>query len=57
MGTARYAFRVSGPASDAEMTVVPEGSQAEVDPAGTAVHCWLPATHRRQPLSRRLTTA
>ena len=46
METARYAFRVSGPASDAVMTALPEGSQAEVDPAGTAVRCWLPATHR-----------
>jgi hypothetical protein len=57
MQTARYAFRVSGPASDAVMTALPEGSQAEVDPAGTAVRCWLPATHRGLTPTRRLTAA
>jgi hypothetical protein len=57
METARYAFRVSGPASDAVMTALPAGSQAEVDPAGTAVRCWLPATHRGLTPSRRLTAA
>jgi hypothetical protein len=57
MGTARYAFRDRGPTSDAVMTALPEGSQTEVNPAGTAVRCWLPATHRSRTLSRRLTAA
>jgi hypothetical protein len=57
MGMARYAFRAIGPASDAVMTALPEGSQAEVDPAGTAVRCWLPATHRSLTPSRRPTAA
>jgi hypothetical protein len=48
MGTARYAFSVRGPARDAVMTALPEGSQAEADPAGTAVFCWLVVTHRSQ---------
>ena len=57
MGTARYAFRVRGPASDAVMTALPEGSQAEVDPPSTAVRCWHPATHRNQTQSSRPTAA
>jgi hypothetical protein len=57
MGTARYAFRVRGPASDAVMTALPEGSQAEVDPAGTVVFCWVLVTHRRQIPSNRPTAA
>jgi hypothetical protein len=42
MGTARYAFRVRGPTSDAVMTALQEGLKAEVDPTSTAVHGWLP---------------
>jgi hypothetical protein len=42
MGTARYAFRVRGPTSDAVMTALQEGLEAEVDPTSTAVHGWLP---------------
>jgi hypothetical protein len=42
MGTARYAFRVRGPTSDAVMTALQEGLEAEVDPASTAVQGWLP---------------
>jgi hypothetical protein len=57
MGTARYAFRVRGPARDAVMTALPEGSQAEADPAGTAVFCWLLVTHRSQTPSNRPTAA
>jgi hypothetical protein len=57
MGTARYAFRVRGPASDAVMTALPEGSKAEVDPAGTVVRCRLPVTRRIQTQSSRPTTA
>jgi len=56
METARYAFRVSGPASDAVMTAPTERSQAEVPPPGTTVRCWLPASHRSQT-PRRLTAA
>ena len=42
MGTARYAFRVRGPASDAVMTALQEGLEAEVDPTTTAVQGWFP---------------
>jgi hypothetical protein len=42
MGTARYAFRVRGRTSDAVMTALQEGLEAEVDPTSTAVHGWLP---------------
>jgi hypothetical protein len=42
MGTARYAFRVRGTTSDAVMTALQEGLEAEVDPASTAVQGWLP---------------
>jgi hypothetical protein len=42
MGTARYAFRVRGPASDAAMTARQEGLEAQIDPISTAVHGWLP---------------
>ena len=55
MGTARYAFRVRGPASDAVMTALPKGSQAEPDLAGTAVFCWLLVTHSSQTPSNRPT--
>ena len=41
MGTARYAFRVRGSTSDAVMTALQEGLEAEVDPASTAVRGWL----------------
>jgi hypothetical protein len=53
MGMARYAFRVRGPASDAVLTASQEGLEAEVGRAGTAVRCWLPATHRNQTQSSR----
>jgi hypothetical protein len=42
MGTARYAFRVRGPTSDAVLTALQEGLEAEVDPTSTAVRGWLP---------------
>lgn len=42
MGTARYAFRVRGPTSDAVMTARQEGLEAEVDPTSTAMRGWLP---------------
>lgn len=43
MGTARYAFRVRGPTSDAVLSALQEeGLKAEVDPARTAVSGWLP---------------
>ena len=42
MGTARYVFRVRGPASDAVQTALQEGLKAEVAPASTAMHGWLP---------------
>jgi hypothetical protein len=42
MGTARYAFRVRGRTSDAVITALQEGLEAEVDPTSTAVHGWLP---------------
>ncbi|HEX2372651.1 MAG TPA: hypothetical protein VHO93_01600 [Actinomycetota bacterium] len=42
MGTARYVFRVRGSTSDAVLTAVQEGLQAEVDPTSIAVHGWLP---------------
>jgi hypothetical protein len=42
MGTARYAFRVRGPASDAVLTAQQEGLETEVDPASTVVSGWLP---------------
>jgi hypothetical protein len=42
MGTARYAFRVRGPASDAVRTALQEGLEAEVGPASTAMRGWLP---------------
>jgi hypothetical protein len=42
METARYAFRVRGPTGDAVMTALQEGLEAEVNPACTAVHGWLP---------------
>jgi hypothetical protein len=41
MGTARYAFRVRGPASDAVQTALEEGLKAEVA-TSTTVHGWLP---------------
>lgn len=41
MGTARYAFRVRGPASDAVLTALQEGLEAEVA-TNTTVHGWLP---------------
>lgn len=41
MGTARYAFRVRGPAGDAVQTALQEGLEAEVAPASTAIHGWL----------------
>jgi hypothetical protein len=41
MGTARYAFRVRGPISDAVAAALQEGLEAEVSPASTAVRCWL----------------
>jgi hypothetical protein len=53
MGMARYAFRVGGPASDAVLTASREGLEAEVGRAGTALRCWLPATHRNQTQSSR----
>jgi hypothetical protein len=42
MGTARYAFRVRGSTSDAVMTALQEGLEAEVDWSVTALHGWLP---------------
>jgi hypothetical protein len=42
MGTARYAFRVRGPTSDAVLAALQEGLEAEVAPASTAVQGWLP---------------
>jgi hypothetical protein len=42
MGTARYAFRVRGPASDAVQTALKEGLEAEVAPTSTAMRGWLP---------------
>jgi len=41
MGTARYAFRVRGPASDAVLTALEEGLEAEVA-TSTTVRGWLP---------------
>lgn len=57
MGTARYAFRVVGSTSSAVLTAFQEGLKAKVDPASTAVHRWLPATHRSQTPRTRLTAA
>jgi hypothetical protein len=57
MGTARYAFRVRGSTSAAVLTALQEGLKAEVDPASTAVHCWLPATHRSQTICSSPTAA
>jgi hypothetical protein len=42
MGTARYAFRVRGPTSDAMQTARQEGLEAEVAPTNTAMRGWLP---------------
>jgi hypothetical protein len=42
MGTARYAFRVRGSTSDAVMTALQEGLEAEVDRPVTALRGWLP---------------
>jgi hypothetical protein len=42
MGTARYAFRVRGSTTDAVMTAMQEGLEAEVDRSVTALHGWLP---------------
>ena len=42
MGTARYLFRVRGPTSDAVLTALQEGLEAEVAPTSTAMHGWLP---------------
>jgi hypothetical protein len=42
MGMARYAFRVRGSTSDAVLTALEEGLEAEVDTTSTAVHGWLP---------------
>jgi hypothetical protein len=42
MGTARYAFRVRGPAGDVVRTAQEAGLQAEVGPASTAVQGWFP---------------
>jgi hypothetical protein len=42
MGMARYAFRVRGSTSDAVMTALQEGLEAEIDPTSTAVQGWLP---------------
>lgn len=42
MGMARYAFRVRGSTSDAVLTALQEGLQAEVAPTCTAMHGWLP---------------
>lgn len=53
MGMAWYAFRAIGPVSDAAMTALRQGSQAEVNPASTAMRYWLPATHRNQTQSSR----
>jgi hypothetical protein len=53
MGMAWYAFRAKGPVSDAAMTALRQGSQAEVNPASTAMRYWLPATHRNQTQSSR----
>jgi hypothetical protein len=38
----RYAFRVRGLENDAVRAALQEGLQAEVDPATTTVHGWLP---------------
>jgi hypothetical protein len=53
MGMARYAFRVGGRAGDAVLTASQAGLDAEVGRAGTALRCWLPATHRNQTQSSR----
>ena len=42
MGTARYAFRVRGPAGDAVRTAQEQGLEARIDPASTAVQGWFP---------------
>lgn len=42
MGTARYAFRVRGRASDAVLAALQEGLQSEIDPTSTVLHGWLP---------------
>jgi hypothetical protein len=42
MGTARYAFRVRGSTSDAVLTALEEGLEAQVDPTTTALQGWLP---------------
>lgn len=57
MGTARYAVGVRGLITSVVLTALQEGFKAGVDPPNTAVHCWLPATHRSQTPSRRLTAA
>jgi hypothetical protein len=57
MGTARYAFRVTGSASDVVLAALQEGLQAEVDSVSTAVQSWLPGTHRSQTPSRCPTAA
>jgi hypothetical protein len=54
MGTARCAFRVRGSASDAVMTALQEGLKAEVGPASTAVHGWLPDQATSRPSDSRL---
>jgi hypothetical protein len=57
MGTARYASGVRGSIASVVLTAQQEGLKAEVDPASTAVNCWLPAPHRSQTPSRRGTAA
>jgi hypothetical protein len=42
MGTARYAFRVRGSTSDAVLTALEEGLEAQVDPTTTALQGWFP---------------
>jgi hypothetical protein len=42
MGTARYAFRVRGSTSDAVLTALEEGLEAQVDSTTTALQGWFP---------------
>jgi hypothetical protein len=42
MGTARYAFRVRGSTSDAMLTALQEGLEAQVGPTTTALQGWFP---------------
>jgi len=42
MGETRYAFRVRGRTSDAVLTALQEGLDADVGPTSTAMHGWLP---------------